>query len=94
VTFAYWTMDIADPDELVSFAVDNTTAGSFFTDYNDPDQIEWTHQAQSTFDKGERQENLERLGVFEFGIPRQRVRQKAGCFRAANRRHDGGGGEQ
>ena len=26
MTFAYWTMDIADPDELVSFAVDNKTA--------------------------------------------------------------------
>jgi peptide/nickel transport system substrate-binding protein len=55
MTFAYWTMDIADPDELVSFAVDNKTAGSFFTDYNDPQQIEWTKQAQSTFDKDERQ---------------------------------------
>jgi peptide/nickel transport system substrate-binding protein len=56
MTFAYWTMDIADPDELVSFAVDNKTAGSFFTDYNDPQQIEWTHQAQATFDTGQRQE--------------------------------------
>jgi peptide/nickel transport system substrate-binding protein len=56
MTFAYWTMDIADPDELVSFAVDNKTAGSFFTDYNDPQQITWTKQAQSTFDKTQRQQ--------------------------------------
>ncbi|MDX6551531.1 MAG: peptide/nickel transport system substrate-binding protein [Gaiellales bacterium] len=55
MTFAYWTMDIADPDELVSFAVDNKTAGSFFTDYNDPQQIAWTKQAQSTFDPAQRQ---------------------------------------
>jgi peptide/nickel transport system substrate-binding protein len=55
MTFAYWTMDIADPDELVSFAVDNKTAGSFFTDYNDPQQVAWTKQAQSTFDPAQRQ---------------------------------------
>ena len=34
---SYWTMDIADPDELVSFAVDPTQgAKSFYTAYNNP----------------------------------------------------------
>jgi len=56
MTDSYWTMDIADPDELVAFAVDNKSAGSFFTDYNNPQVVQWTHEAQSTFDKAKRQE--------------------------------------
>jgi peptide/nickel transport system substrate-binding protein len=55
--FSYWTMDIADPDELVSFAVDPTQgAKSFYTDYNNPNVISWTHQAERTFDTAKRQE--------------------------------------
>src|SRR6185437_283919 len=36
--FSYWTMDIADPDELVAFAIDPKGGGahSFFTDYMNP----------------------------------------------------------
>ena len=36
--FSYWTMDIADPDELVTFAVDPKGGGanSFFTGYKNP----------------------------------------------------------
>ena len=56
MTDSYWTMDIADPDELVAFAVDNTTAGSFFTDYKNPQVIAWAKQAEMTFDKAARQE--------------------------------------
>ena len=38
--FSYWTMDIADPDELVTFAVDpNSGAKSFYTDYSNADVI-------------------------------------------------------
>ena len=39
--FSYWTMDIADPDELVTFAVDTKGGGahSFFTDYNNPKSV-------------------------------------------------------
>jgi peptide/nickel transport system substrate-binding protein len=78
MTSSYWTMDIADPDELVAFAVDNKSAGSFFTDYNNPQVIEWTHQAESTFDKAERQTlytNIQKQAaedafmVFEFYSP-------------------------
>ena len=55
--FSYWTMDIADPDELVTFAVDpNSGAKSFYTDYSNPDVIKWTHEAQHEFDKTKRQE--------------------------------------
>ncbi|MGN6380014.1 MAG: ABC transporter substrate-binding protein, partial [Gaiellales bacterium] len=55
--FSYWTMDIADPDELVSFAVDPTQgAKSFYTDYNNKNVINWTHQAERTFDTTKRQE--------------------------------------
>lgn len=46
--FSYWTMDIADPDELVTFAVDPKGGGanSFFTGYENPKIVELTHKAQ------------------------------------------------
>ena len=46
--FSYWTMDIADPDELVTFAIDPKAGGahSFYTDYNNPTVISLSHQAQ------------------------------------------------
>jgi peptide/nickel transport system substrate-binding protein len=52
----YWTMDIADPDELVTFAVDpGGGAFSFYTEYANPDVTGWTHDAEKTFDKAQRQ---------------------------------------
>jgi peptide/nickel transport system substrate-binding protein len=49
-------MDIADPDELVTFAIDaDSGAHSFFTDYRNEEAIAATKQAQSTFDTAERQ---------------------------------------
>ena len=54
MTFAYWTMDIADPDELVTFAVDpKSGAQSFFTDYNNPTVIKDTTRPQATIDTGQ-----------------------------------------
>jgi len=45
--FAYWTMDIADPDELVTFAVDpKGGAESFYTGYSNPKVIAASHKAQ------------------------------------------------
>jgi len=45
--FAYWTMDIADPDELVTFSVDPAGgAQQFFTGYKNPEVISLSHQAQ------------------------------------------------
>jgi len=53
---SYWTMDIADPDELVTFAVDpGSGAKSFYTDYNNADVIKWTHEAERTFSASQRQ---------------------------------------
>jgi peptide/nickel transport system substrate-binding protein len=48
--FSYWTMDIADPDELVAFAVDPKGGGadSFYTHYNNPTVIALSHQAERT----------------------------------------------
>ena len=47
MAFSYWTMDIADPDELVTFAVDPAGgAHSFYTDYNNPTVIKLSHAAQ------------------------------------------------
>jgi peptide/nickel transport system substrate-binding protein len=57
LAFSYWTMDIADPDELVTFAVDpKSGAKSFYTDYSNPDVIKWTHAAQHEFDHTKRQQ--------------------------------------
>jgi peptide/nickel transport system substrate-binding protein len=45
--FSYWTMDIADPDELVTFSVDPAGgASSFYTGYKNPTVIALSHQAQ------------------------------------------------
>jgi peptide/nickel transport system substrate-binding protein len=56
MSHSYWTMDIADPDELVTFAIDaDSGAHSFFTDYLNEEAIAATKQAQSTFDTAERQ---------------------------------------
>jgi peptide/nickel transport system substrate-binding protein len=49
-------MDIADPDELVTFAVDPSSgAKSFYTDYNNANVVKWTHAAERTFNTGDRQ---------------------------------------
>jgi peptide/nickel transport system substrate-binding protein len=54
--FSYWTMDIADPDELVTFAVDpGGGAFSFYTDYSNADVTGWTHDAEKAFDTAKRQ---------------------------------------
>jgi peptide/nickel transport system substrate-binding protein len=45
--FSYWTMDIADPDELVTFAIDPAGgASSFYTGYNNPAVLKLSHEAQ------------------------------------------------
>ena len=46
LALSYWTMDIADPDELVTFAVDGKTADSWYTGYRNPKIIKLTLQAQ------------------------------------------------
>jgi peptide/nickel transport system substrate-binding protein len=47
LAFSYWTMDIADPDELVTFAVDpKGGAFSFYTHYNNPIVTKLSHEAQ------------------------------------------------
>jgi peptide/nickel transport system substrate-binding protein len=56
MTFSYWTMDIADPDELVTFAVDpKSGARSFFTAYDNPAVVNAAHQAEKTFSPQARQ---------------------------------------
>lgn len=49
--FNYWTMDIADPDELVTFAIDPAGgAGQFYTGYRNPKAIAVSHRAQKEED--------------------------------------------
>jgi peptide/nickel transport system substrate-binding protein len=53
---SYWTMDIADPDELVSFSIDPSQgAHSFQTFYNSPQAIAATKAAAREFDPKKRQ---------------------------------------
>jgi peptide/nickel transport system substrate-binding protein len=55
MVFGYWTMDIADPDELVTFAVDpKGGAYSFFTNYNNPTVAGLSHQAQRETNQAKR----------------------------------------
>jgi peptide/nickel transport system substrate-binding protein len=47
LAFSYWTMDIADPDELVTWAVDpKGGAHSFYTGYSNPAVVSLSHKAQ------------------------------------------------
>ncbi|MDT5026940.1 MAG: peptide/nickel transport system substrate-binding protein [Micromonosporaceae bacterium] len=56
IAHSYWTMDLADPDELVQFALDPDSGGhSFQTGMNNPELIDLTHKAQREFDKAKRQ---------------------------------------
>jgi peptide/nickel transport system substrate-binding protein len=51
-----WTMDIPDPDELATFAVDpKSGAKSFFTNYDNPTVVADTHKAETTTDPAVRQ---------------------------------------
>ena len=53
----YWTNDIIDPDEVVSFAVDpNAGAHSFNTWYSNPTVTKLVHQAQTELDPMKRQQ--------------------------------------
>ena len=56
MTTSYWTMDIADPDELVSFSVDPSQgAHSFQTFYNNPVAIKAARAAEREFQPAKRQ---------------------------------------
>jgi peptide/nickel transport system substrate-binding protein len=57
ISHGYWTMDIADPDELTQYALDPTSGGhSFNTGYNNAGLISLVHEAQQTFDTAKRQQ--------------------------------------
>jgi peptide/nickel transport system substrate-binding protein len=52
----YWTMDIPDPDELVTFSVDPTAGSkSFFTAYDNPQVVKDAHLAEQTLSTSSRQ---------------------------------------
>ncbi|MGH3083083.1 MAG: ABC transporter substrate-binding protein [Gaiellaceae bacterium] len=62
LVFNYWTMDIADPDELVTFAVDpKGGANSFFTGYRNPTVIKLTHQGQRQINPAKRRAIYSRI---------------------------------
>ncbi len=49
MAFSLWTMDIPDPDELATFALDpNAGSKSFFTSYNNPAVVKAVHAAELT----------------------------------------------
>jgi len=54
--FSLWTMDIPDPDELATFALDPTAGSkSFFTFYDNPTVVKAVHAAEVTTDTAARQ---------------------------------------
>jgi peptide/nickel transport system substrate-binding protein len=54
--FALWTMDIPDPDELATFALDpNAGSKSFFTSYDNPTVVKAIHSAEVTTQPAARQ---------------------------------------
>lgn len=56
ISHSYWTMDIADPDELVTFAVDPQAGShSFDTGYSNAQVAADTKKAEQTFDPVQRQ---------------------------------------
>jgi len=56
MTLNYWTMDIPDPDELVTFSVVPTNASkSFFTSYNNPQVVKDARLAEQTLSASKRQ---------------------------------------
>ncbi len=55
IAYAQWTMDIPDPDEWTSFAVEpNGGASSAFTFYNNPTVISLNKQAEQQIDPAKR----------------------------------------
>lgn len=62
MTLSAWTMDIPDPDQWTSFAVDPEGGSrSAFTAYNNPEVIEINRQAQLEVDTDKRQELYSQL---------------------------------
>ncbi len=56
MSLTLWTMDIPDPDELATFAVDpKSGAKSFFTSYDNPTVVKDTHAAEVTTVPAQRQ---------------------------------------
>ena len=56
MTLTYWTMDIPDPDELATFAVDPAAGSkSFFTAYDNPTVVKDIHLAEQTLATSARQ---------------------------------------
>jgi peptide/nickel transport system substrate-binding protein len=52
----YWTMDIPDPDELATYALDPASgARSMFTAYDNPAVVRYTHLAEQTYLPAQRQ---------------------------------------
>lgn len=57
MTLQYWTNDIIDPDQLVSFAIDFTQGGdSFFTKYNNPQANRLAAQGRTESNQARRAE--------------------------------------
>ncbi|HEY8302039.1 MAG TPA: ABC transporter substrate-binding protein, partial [Jatrophihabitans sp.] len=62
ISHSYWTMDIADPDELVQFAVLPAGGGhSFETNYTSKQAQQLASEAEKTFDPAERQKLYSQL---------------------------------
>lgn len=58
LSYEAWASDIPDPDEQISFMCDPVGggAGSYSTDYKNPQVVEWVHEAEKAFDESKRAE--------------------------------------
>jgi peptide/nickel transport system substrate-binding protein len=62
MTLVYWTMDIPDPDELATFAVDPTLGSkSFYTGYDNPTLKKSADEAERTLSTSARQKLYDTL---------------------------------
>lgn len=80
ITSTGWTMDISDPDELLTFALDPENGGThaFYTNYNNPTVVAAVRAGQSNSDPAARQKSYstvqklvadEAMMVFAYNAP-------------------------
>jgi peptide/nickel transport system substrate-binding protein len=62
ISHEYWTMDIADPDELAQFALIPSSGGhAFETNFSNPQLISLAKEAEQIFDPARRQQLYNQL---------------------------------
>ena len=78
----YWTNDIIDPDEVVTFGVDVTAgANAFDTCWTNPEPAKLANQARSEPDPAKRQDlynQIQQIGLRRGALPADRCTSPTG----------------